>query len=336
MGTLKITSWNVAHLARLLATDLNSNEKKRRDGIVREILDLSPDILCLLEAPKGFGAVSKFASKFLQGEYVPVKSPDDKYDTQGDQWIWFFVRKRWRAAATLQPTAIWDRFAGPSWTVHYWGVPAAETHRHYRHPQVLVFNWPGLRVEFIGLHLKSKFINGGQSMWNAGGAQRDQFVQEALKARIKLATEAANVRRYLDAKFAQVEKPALFVLGDLNDGPGKEHFEEQYLFFDLVGNLQGEVFFAQRFLNHALFDYPQPLRWSVTFRDFVEPTRDPKILLDHILFTQGLVDGSLPWQVRPKSGFVEHEVHDLVNATLTSAQETSDHKPVSLLVTVND
>jgi hypothetical protein len=68
----------------------------------------------------------------------------------------------------------------------------------------------------------------------------------------------------------------------------------------------------------------------VRFKDFVDPERDPHILLDHILFTQALVDGSAPLQVAPHAGLVEHEVHDLINATLTSKQKTSDHKPVSV------
>ena len=51
--------------------------------------------------------------------------------------------------------------------------------------------------------------------------------------------------------WAGEQKPAIFVMGDLNDGPGKEPFERESLFFDLVSNLQGDVFFAKRFLNHA-------------------------------------------------------------------------------------
>jgi len=74
-------------------------------------------------------------------------------------------------------------------------------------------------------------------------------VREALKARIKLATEATNVRAYVDAKFGQVANPAIFVMGDLNDGPGEEYFEEQFLFFDLVSNVQVDIFSASRFLN---------------------------------------------------------------------------------------
>ena len=333
MAQLKVTSWNVEHLDRLTAPNLSASAMKRRNAVAGEIQQMSPHVLCVLEGPKGEAAIDKVCTELLAGDYVAVKAPDGQYDTLGTQWIWFLLRKELATSASLLPVSTWDAFTSGNWPVHYWGEQAAANHSHYRHPQVLVLEVHGVRVEFIGLHLKSKFVNQGQSMWNAGGTQREQFVREALKARIKLATEATNVRAYIDSKFEQTVSPAIFVMGDLNDGPGKELFEERYLFFDLVSNVQGDVFFARRFLNHALFDYPENLRWTVKFTDFVDPTRDPHILLDHILFTQPLVDGSLPLVINSHAGFVEHEVHELINAPLTSSQKTSDHRPVSVVVT---
>lgn len=336
MGTIKITSWNVAHLDRLTKDDLDEDDLKRRDAVVREVQELSPDVLCLLEGPEGEEGIDRISNDLLGGEWIAVKAPDGEYATRGEQWVWFLVREEHKDRASLLPVTTWDAFAGGSWKVHLWGEYEEDDHRHYRHPQVLVLDWDGFRVEFVGLHLKSKFVNRGESMWKAGGKEREEYVREALEARIKMATEATNVRAYVDAKFEQVPNPAIFVMGDLNDGPGKEYFEEQFLFFDLVSNLQGDVFWARRFLNHALFDFPGHLRWSVRFKDFVQPERDPLILLDHILFTQGLVDGSLPWKVESHAGKVEHEVHDLVNATLRRDAITSDHRPVSVLVTTDD
>lgn len=336
MGTVKVTSWNVEHLDRLTKGELSETEQRRRDAVVHEIHELSPDILCLLEGPKGEEGIDRVTNELLGGEWIAVKAEDGQYKIRGNQWIWFLVRKARAEQCSLLPVEIWDAFAGASWKVNFWGEFEEQNHNHYRHPQVLVLDWEGLRVEFVGLHLKSKFVNRGESMWKAGGEKREEFVREALKARIKMATEATNVRAYIDAKFKQVSNPAIFVMGDLNDGPGKEYFEERYLFFDLVSNVQGDVFWAKRFLNHALFDFPGHLRWSVRFKDFVEPERDPHILLDHILFTQGLVDGSLPWKIEAHAGRVEHEIHDLVNAVLPASARTSDHKPVSVMVTTED
>lgn len=336
MGTVKITSWNVAHLDRLVKDELSEFERRRRDAVVREVRELSPDVLCILEGPKGEEGIDQVSNDLLGGEWVAVKAVDSQYKILGTQWIWFLVHKDHSDRASLLPVETWDALASGSWKVNFWGEFEERNHFHYRHPQVLVLDWEGLRVEFVGLHLKSKFVNEGQRMWEAGGEERNEFIREALEARIKLATEATNVRAYIDAKFGQVANPAIFVMGDLNDGPGKELFEGTYLFFDLVSNVQGDVFWARRFLNHALFDFPGELRWSVHFRDFVEPERDPHILIDHILFTQGLVDGTLPWKIEQRAGKVEHEIHDLINAALPASAKTSDHKPVSVIVTTDD
>lgn len=336
VGSVKITSWNIEYLDHLLKDDLSEFQRRRRDAVVREIRELSPDILCILEGPKGEDAIDRVSNELLGGEWVAVKAEDNRYKIQGNQWIWFLIRERYSDSASLLPVDTWDALAAGSWKVHLWGEFEERSHYHYRHPQVLVLDWNGFRVEFIGLHLKSKLVIAGQSMWNAGGAERERFVREALEARTKLATEAVNVRAYIDAKFEQVSNPAIFVMGDLNDGPGKEYFEDLYLFFDLVSNVQGDVFWARRFLNHALFDFPGDLRWSVYFRDFIQPERDPRILLDHILFTQGLVDGSLPWKIEARAGKVEHEIHDLINSTLPASAKTSDHKPVSVVVTTDE
>ena len=174
------------------------------------------------------------------------------------------------------------------------------------------------------------------ALLKAGGERKNTFVEKAMKARAKLATEAIDVRRYIDRKFEQLEKPAIFVLGDMNDGPGKEFFEEQMLFFDLVSNIQGDIFSASRFLNHALFDYPDNLRWSAQFNDFITEENGKKVLIDHILFTQPLVNWQLDVTVEPNAGFVEHEVHDEVNSLLKYNQKTSDHKPISLLISIKD
>lgn len=336
MGSMKIMSWNVEHLERILKEVPSATEKVRRDAVVAEIETIDPDILCLVEGPKGEEAIDRFASELLGGKWQAVKAADGKYAISGQQWIWFLVKKELADQASLLPVDTWDAFTEKNWNVHYWGKFEQVRHQHYRHPQVLVLDWNGFRVEFIGLHLKSKFVNSGESMWKAGGEKREEFIRSALQARVKMTTEAVNVRKYIDRKFEQVECPAVFVMGDLNDGPGKEYFEESYLFFDLISNIQGDIFSASRFLNHALFDFPDHLRWTVNFKDFVDPDRPPHILLDHMLFTQGLVDDSLPWRVDANAGKVEHEVHDLINSTLSSKQKTSDHKPISLIVTIKE
>jgi hypothetical protein len=335
MQQLKLTSWNIEHMSRLFESGgsaaTQQKRQRRRASVADEIRQLDPDVLCVLEGPRDVADVKAFCAGDLGNIWSVVEAADGNYATLGSQWIWFLVKQHLAGNASLLPIDTYNTFAGASWKVHYWGDLAEESHRHYRHPQTLVLEWLGERIECIGVHLKSKFVQRGQSDFNSGDQVRvSNFIHAAIKARIKLTTEVANVRGYIDRKFQQLPDPCIFVMGDMNDGPGKEYFERQYLFFDLLSNLQGDVFFARRFLNHALFDFADGLRWTVEFEDFVDPERNPHILLDHILFTQPLVDGSKPFRIEAGAGLVEHEVHELVNAALPKSAATSDHRPISV------
>lgn len=362
MAQLKITSWNLEWLVKLLAKldappgagasaaaqRAFADAQARIDAIQREILEIDPDILCIIEGPPTEAAISGFCQNWLGGAYVPITLPaGGDYRMKGRQWIWFLVRPALAQGASLLDPEVWQSYTlaestaryGPHWThgktwpVNLWGETVPTRHGHYRHPQVLRLTWQDQPIELIGAHLKSKFSNKGKYLPETPDDPRHVlFISQALEARIKLATEASDIRLYLGQRFAQEANPAIFLMGDMNDGPGKELLERQYLFFDLIGNLQGDVFFARKFLNHALFDAEQDLRWSVFFKDKIDPDRNPHILLDHILFSQALVNQSLPIEVKPGAGKVEHEIHDRINAALSSKQKTSDHKPISCLV----
>lgn len=334
MTNLKITSWNIEHLDRLLKNNLSDFCLKRLAAIREEIFSIDPDILLILEGPNS-NKIDSVAKDILNKKYIAIKAQDDTYDIKGIQWMWFFVKPAIASSCSLLPCQTWYDYTGSKkWKVHYWGKYDSAEHFHYRKPQVLVMELNGQRIEFIGAHLKSKFVNQGEKLWKGTAAQNKLFIDESLKARIKLATEAENIRKYIDKRFEQTEKPAIFVMGDFNDGPGKEYFEQQYLFFDLISNIQGDIFFASKFLNHALFDYSEHLRWTCCFDDFVEGTKDAKILIDHILFTQPLVRWNLDVCVEPKAGLIEHEIHELINSKLPSNIRTSDHHPISVQVSI--
>ncbi len=376
MTTLKLTTWNIAHLARLVPQPPAASAPRLR-AIVAEITAIDPDILCIVEGPGRLpdllAWVEAQAPDGLDGRYrvatipgteaILARNPPNPRqalqqlyamqgtDLTGNQWIWFLVRDGLfqDGRAQLPDPRIWrDLTRQPNWPMHRWGELTTRPHRHWRHPQTLLLTLGGIELEFIGLHLKSK-INHNRALDDQGELTR-RYVEEALRARVQLATEAYDVRRYIERRFEQIPDPRIFVCGDLNDGPGRGYFEREFLFFDLVSNIQGDVFFARRFLNHALFDFPDHLRWSTRFHDRVEewsrrqpgaetlatepvdPTRFQ--LIDHILFTQALVGAEARPRVHPDAGLVEHTIHQRVNATLTKANQTSDHLPVSVQFTL--
>lgn len=341
---LKVTSWNVEHSARLIGDSLTPTNADRRRRVRETIEAIDPDILCMLEGPKGEAGIIAFAQDVLGGQWQPllltgageaVGSRGRDYETKGTQWIWFLVRPSLVGRCRLQAPAVWQAFtAQAGWRVHFWGQLTPSAHSHYRHPQVMIMDLGGgHELELIGLHLKSK-INQLPITRDAEGNITGAYLQEALKARVKLATEARNVRAYIDARFNQVPAPGILVMGDANDGPGQDYFEALYMFFDLVSNLQGNVMESDRFFNHALFDFPEALRWTARYRDDVmsiPASRNP-LLIDHILMSQPLVSGALPLQAHAHAGLVEHQAYERANAGASASARTSDHRPVSLVL----
>ncbi len=346
---------------------MQAEAQAKMAAIAAEIAEVDPDILFVCEGPAGEDrALRYFAEVAPRYRLVMHEDPTGRaYATQGRQWLWFLVREDFPAEVSLLPTATWQAFTrdqtrgmteGGRWQCSMpaldqtTGLPLPHSlvaHGHYRHPQVACFDWAGTRVEIIGVHLKSKSVNqrDPRLRWRkpASGSPADiraaieasqGFMVEAVRARAKLTSEVLDIRNYIERRFVQEADPAIFVVGDVNDGPGKELIETWFMLHDLIGNLQGDVFFARRFLNHALFDSADRLRWTVHFEDAVDPRRDPHILLDHILFTQRLSGaGATPLRVMPGAGRVEHDIHERVASLLPKRLTTSDHRPVSVTVT---
>ena len=373
MDTFKITTWNVEHADKTLKGLDSANASTRRNAerkikaIRDEISEIDPDILFLCEGPKGEERAERYFAEAAPGyELVRRGDPEGKsYGVQGTQWLWFLHKKNFPFKMDLLPVKTWQAFteeesAGRSENGRWYAslpqfnrnsrkvLPAKlDRHGHYRHPQVAFFEYKGKRIEPVGVHLKGKFVNQRHPAlrWKKPASEKFQdirkaieaspgYVTESAKARAKLSSEASDIRNYIERRFSQEKDPAILLMGDVNDGPGKELFEDWFLLHDLIGNLQGDVFFARRFLNHALFDLPDHLRWSVEFADQVTPHRSPFILLDHILLTQPMSGrDACPLRVMPHAGRVEHDIHERINSLLPDGVTTSDHRPVSVVLT---
>jgi len=344
--SLKIATWNIKHSQQLIDTDPSEAILARRKRVKDTIVLMDADILLVVEGPKGEAKIIDFCASVLDNAWVPVllKGPTDGvgdrdrdygYDMRGTQWMWYLVKPSVLPQCRIQDAQVWHSFIGSEqWQVHYWGQFQRDDHEHFRQPQVLIYRLDnGKEIECIGVHLKSK-INKERITYDAEQNLTGDYVNTALKARVKLATEARNIRHYVDAKFRQLEAPALVILGDCNDGPGQDYFESNYLFFDLIQNLQGEVLLAEKYFNHVLFDVAKDLRWTARFRDPILkiPASKNPLLIDHILVSQPLCNGSFPLKVNAKAGKVEHEIFERVNADSNSKTISSDHRPVSVVL----
>jgi len=316
--SIKVTTWNLEHSHRLVKENLTDKERERVGRVKSTVRGIDPDILCIQEGPKGEHGITKFANRVLDDDWTPVLlqqqgealgARDSEYDILGTQWIWFLAKPELIERCQLQPPSVWQSYLGGStWDVHWWGDVPTTKHDHYRHPQVLRYELEGDdHIEFIGVHLKS-LINRKRITRDRDGNLTGDFLDKAMSNRIKLTTEARNIRNYVDKRFNQTAHPGIVLLGDCNDGPGRDLFEEHYLYLDLLNNLQGDVIISERFFNHALFDYPDHLSWTARYDDKItgKSARENPLLLDHVLMSQPLCNGKLPMVVNEYAGKVEH------------------------------
>lgn len=365
MDRLKICAWNIEHADKLWKAastpPVDRKIEARLDAVAEEIAHIDADVLFISEGPGSEAAAEGFFGRVAPAYRLVTRNSTDwrDYRIKGTQWLWFLVRNtqtltgelqhidRWR---TLTESASEGDHRGGEWEVSYpvatadfqslsFKVPGR--HSHYRHPQVLLLNVDGTHLELIGCHLKSK-INKvrvpGDPYAPDYFDRNPALVADVIQSRIKLTTECTDIRHYIHARFTEDPGAPIIVLGDLNDGPGKERIEKRFLYHDLVSSLQGDVFLARQFLNHALFDFPQEARWSYHLQggDKLDPRLDPRILLDHIMFTQSLSGGGdtgagSAWRARAGGGQVEHDVHHRVASGRPKYAETSDHRPVSMV-----
>lgn len=345
---LKITSWNLDWADTLVdGTTVPAwmavPHPERKDLIYQTLQEINPDIFCMIEGPRGEKRLSTFCRDVLRDEWVPVLlgdgtgTKDGKYETDGWQWIWFLVKPELAERCRLQDVSVWVDKSGPlKWKVHLWGqLYTTADHWHYRHPQVLVHTFEdGTEMELIGVHLKSMRPSKAFSR-DAGGNINQDYLNEALTNRIKVATEARNVRSYISRRFADGAgtDPAMIVLGDCNDDQGQDYFEENYMFFSVVSNLEGNILKSPEFFYHALFDNDPALNWTVMFADEVsgKAAEDNKLLIDHILYSQPLRGGPFPLHAKPQAGRVEHDAWNAYSAG--APYPASDHRPVTITLT---
>jgi len=158
--------------------------KAKLEAIREEISLIDPDILLLTEAIPDPEEMSEFVRAYLPNYVLIDRAGQSKqsYHIRGDQWMWFLTKPeiKEKRRAHLLDNATWCAYTKKIYTKQrarrqhrdgYWwislphidkksglvGAHELKSHCHHRHPQVLVIDWEGGRIEFIGVHLKSKF-----------------------------------------------------------------------------------------------------------------------------------------------------------------------------------
>jgi len=176
----------------------------------------------------------------------------------------------------------------------------------------------GGRLRIIGAHLKSKAPHGAVS--------RDEVMRMSIANRRKQLAQAiwlrARIAQHLDAG------EPLIVMGDLNDGPGLDEYENLFgrSSVEIVAGGAGEVPMHDPHARMALTSKLSAAPTSARF--WIEPEgRWLQALLDYVMVSPDLRARAGPWRIwHPHDDPRCAEVPELRRALLTA----SDHFPVTL------
>jgi endonuclease/exonuclease/phosphatase family metal-dependent hydrolase len=220
------------------------------------------------------------------------------------------------------------------WQADVDGDAVLDEYRFTRTPLACQAQIAGVRLEVIVAHLKSNFINRGQEQWQ-DPARRPDFIKAALRNRRRIATEAMRIRSYLEQRLNDDREAAMIVLGDLNDGPGQDYFEERYLAHNVTDILVGSPYRPERLFNHAQADVPEADRFSAVFDDFVTEEPNKRLLLDHILLSPALTAANGALAKVPGSGRIAHDAWatQVTGDGSHRDQRPTDHRPATVTLT---
>ncbi|MCH2095595.1 MAG: endonuclease/exonuclease/phosphatase family protein [Rhodobacteraceae bacterium] len=176
----------------------------------------------------------------------------------------------------------------------------------------------GRKFRLIGAHLKSKAPHGAET-------QQD-VLRLSIANRRKQLAQAIWLRARMDHHLEK--KESLIVLGDLNDGPGLDEYEDLFGRSSVeivLGCDQGPRMFdphAARALSKRLGAYPTTARFFLT-----KEARFLQALLDYVMLSPDLMRFSPEWRIwHPFDDPACWRTPELRQALLTA----SDHFPVTL------
>lgn len=298
--------------------------------IQRTIQAMDPDIMGVVEGPKNQSQMEKFVADFLTDPagnplYAVVPSP-----TARAQRPHLLVKRSLGAVVrTLEDEQRYKAMV-KSWKFNLWGtysLEKGETHTFFRRPLVAELTIGSRKLTVVLLHIKSKHIGLDPKPWVP-------YVEAAILARQKITSEIQRVRQYLDDALTEEITRSVVVMGDLNDGPGRDMFEARFMLHNLVDVIQGTVLDPELNVYHAL----EALRTRAFTAEFTDPIDGGRKfeLIDHILVSPGMLEGTADFQLQKGSGKVEHDAWEGnlgANPETERDDRPSDHRPVSCEIT---
>jgi len=289
------------------------------------IKKMNPDILAIQEGPSDLSEMEVFVETFLNepsANYEIIRGLDGS-----SQKLYFLIKNSdiledIKIYSEEDLNALYD-----PWRVDIDGDLVLQDYKFTRMPLVIEGKSPALnneRITLIALHTKSKYVHLGKQLWENPDT-RNEFIKEALINRRRISAEAMRLRRYMNDLLNNNINENIIVLGDFNDGPGFDYFEERYITHNVTDILLGSSFYPELVFHHSfLHSIKQDELYTAIFNDYVDDIQNRKLLLDHILVSPSLKDKVISAGIEHAS-FLEQKDD---NATTEREKYPSDHRPV--------
>lgn len=297
---------------------------RRLAGLIRQI---DADVVAIEEAPSRAAEMALFIDTYLADNGV-ARYRFFLSDTGQSQKLALLYKPGAVTAQLTLHTAVQELI--DPWQCDVDGDAVLNEYEFARAPLVVDVQVGPHPLRVIVMHTKSNFINYGRQLWE-NLATRQQYVVASLQNRRRISAEAMHTRRYLEKLVRENRQAEVIVLGDLNDGPGMDYFEELYLTHSVTDILFGSAYEPELLFAHAQHDVPVEERYTAIFDDFVTREHGKHLLLDHILLSPALTRRERLKRVAG-SGRVHHKEwnEQVVNQGRKREDRPCDHRPVSV------
>jgi len=336
MPSAKIMTWNIEHMHDWF-NDTEPRVVNGFGGVARKVAavigQVDPDVLCIQEGPTRLNQMENFFADCVPGDWTVVRGETggsqkpyivyrnfqglnrvDEIDFDADAWKYQFLDYREQTRAFRQQTKAFARL-----------------------PVELVFHTSAGAFSLLCLHLKSTISERISDVVSSDPQRRTHAIVTALEQRARILQEAKLLREYIQGHpFADDVENRILVAGDLNDGPGRDMFEERYFGTDVLRRIRGDIDHPNRVMHDLLDSLPSSRRFTAIFYDRIDG-EVRQLFLDHFLALPEFLTGSP--RVDAGTATVEHTAYMGENEGDWSRRTKpnrhlypSDHRPCSVVV----
>ena len=298
---------------------------KRAANVIRNI---NPDIVCIQEGPSAIQEMQLFINEYLSDDGTPLYWPL-MGKASGSQKLYALIKSDGEVEDIDYRTDELTEGLEEQWQADVDGDMMLQPYDFTRLPMVVDVNPKvGDPFRIVVVHTKSKHVHKGKALFN-DPATRQQFIAAALKARRRISAEGFRLRSYLDELILDNPSERVIVVGDFNDGPGKDFFERSYLTHNVADIVLGSTFYPDLIFRNPILDRMDSAKlFTARFDDYVDNVQDRPLLLDHIALSPALNANVIDAKI-------EHEAFEAeIEGTGDLRWErASDHRPISVSFT---